>query len=103
MNVSFNSAAGAYATAAKNTASGTGLEARPSDKGDFSKLVKDAAVATVDSLKAGEVATVQGAAGKADLGQVVTAVSNAEVTLQAAVAVRDKVIQAYMDIIRMPI
>ena len=46
---------------------------------------------------------MQGAAGKADLGQVVTAVSNAEVTLQAAVAVRDKVIQAYMDIIRMPI
>lgn len=103
MNVSFNSAAGAYATAAKNTATGTGLEARPSDKGDFSKLVKDAASSAIDSMKAGEAATLQGAAGKADLGNVVTAVSNAEVTLQAAVAVRDKVIQAYMDIIRMPI
>jgi flagellar hook-basal body complex protein FliE len=34
---------------------------------------------------------------------VVTAVSNAEVTLQTAVAVRDRVIQAYLDIIRMPI
>ena len=42
-------------------------------------------------------------AGKADMTQVVTAVSNAEVTLQAAVAVRDKVIQAYLDVIRMPI
>lgn len=104
MNVSFNSAAGAYAAAARNTSSATqGLEARPGEKGDFSKLVKDAAVATVDTLKAGEAATLQGAAGKADLGQVVTAVSNAEVTLQAAVAVRDKVIQAYLDIIRMPI
>ena len=103
MNVSFNSAAGAYAAAAKNTKANTGLEARPADGGEFSKLVKDAAQSTVASLKAGEAATVQGAAGKADLGQVVTAVSNAEVTLQAAVAVRDKVIQAYMDIIRMPI
>ena len=28
---------------------------------------------------------------------------DAEVTLQAAVAVRDKVIQAYLDVIRMPI
>ena len=41
--------------------------------------------------------------GKPDMAQVVTAVSNAEVTLQAAVAVRDKVIQAYQDVIRMPI
>jgi flagellar hook-basal body complex protein FliE len=34
---------------------------------------------------------------------VVAAVTNAEVTLQTVLAVRDRVIQAYQDIIRMPI
>jgi flagellar hook-basal body complex protein FliE len=34
---------------------------------------------------------------------VVTAVSNAEVTLQTVVAVRDRVVAAYLDILKMPI
>jgi flagellar hook-basal body complex protein FliE len=54
-------------------------------------------------VKSGEAATSKALSGNADMAQVVTAVSNAEVTLQAAVAVRDKVIQAYLDVIRMPI
>jgi flagellar hook-basal body complex protein FliE len=33
----------------------------------------------------------------------VTAVTNAEVTLETAIAVRDRIIQAYQNIIRMPI
>lgn len=40
--------------------------------------------------------------GKADLTQVATAVSDAEITLQTVVAVRDKVIDAYKEILRMP-
>jgi flagellar hook-basal body complex protein FliE len=101
MNVSFASAAAAYTSAAKKAAA-PGLEA-PGKADGFGDLVKQAAQGTVDSLKQGEAATMQAIAGKADIGQVVTAVSNAEVTLQTAVAVRDKVIQAYLDIIRMPI
>jgi flagellar hook-basal body complex protein FliE len=102
MNVSFANAAAAYASAAKKAAA-PGLDA-PGKTGDgFGELVKQAAQSTVDSLKQGEAATLQGVAGKADIAQVVTAVSNAEVTLQTAVAVRDRVIQAYLDILRMPI
>jgi flagellar hook-basal body complex protein FliE len=101
MNVSFANAAAAYASAAKK-ATAPGLSAPGSGDG-FGELVKQAAQGTIDSLKQGEAATMQAIAGKADIGQVVTAVSNAEVTLQTAVAVRDKVIQAYLDIIRMPI
>ena len=71
--------------------------------GGFQELVKQAAASSIDTVKAGEAATMKAVAGKADMTQVVTAVSNAEVTLQAAVAVRDKVIQAYLDVIRMPI
>lgn len=102
MNVTFANAAAAYATAARKAAA-PGLEAPGKAADGFADMVKQAAQGTIESLKQGEAATLQAATGKADLGQVVMAVSNAEVTLQTAVAVRDRVIQAYMDIIRMPI
>ena len=71
--------------------------------GGFADLLKQAAAGAMGTVQAGEAATSQALSGKPDMAQVVTAVSNAEVTLQAAVAVRDKVIQAYLDVIRMPI
>jgi flagellar hook-basal body complex protein FliE len=42
-------------------------------------------------------------AGGGDPLDVVTAITSAEVTLQTVVAVRDKMIQAYQEILRMPI
>ena len=99
MPVTFSTAATAYArAAARPLAAPTQAGA-----GGFETMVQQAAQSTVGALKAGEQATLDAVSGKADLSQVVTAVSNAEVTLQAAVAVRDRVIQAYLDIIRMPI
>jgi flagellar hook-basal body complex protein FliE len=50
-----------------------------------------------------EAMAVQAIAGKADLADVVTAVTDAETALNTVVAIRDKVIGAYQDIIRMPI
>jgi flagellar hook-basal body complex protein FliE len=41
--------------------------------------------------------------GKSSIADVVTAVASAENALSTVVAVRDKVISAYQDIIRMPI
>ena len=43
------------------------------------------------------------AAGKADLVDVVTAVAESEVAVETLVSVRDKVIMAYEEIMRMPI
>ena len=43
------------------------------------------------------------AAGKADLNSVVVAVAEAELTLNTVVAVRNKVIESYREILRMPI
>jgi len=60
----------------------------------------DNAVST--SLKADQT-SLAAAAGKANVTDVVTALTNAEVTLQAVVAVRDKVVSAYQEIMRMPI
>jgi flagellar hook-basal body complex protein FliE len=43
------------------------------------------------------------AAGKANIVDVVTAVAETEVAVNALVSVRDKVVQAYEEIMRMPI
>ena len=43
------------------------------------------------------------AAGKANVVDVVTAVAETEVAVEALVAVRDRVITAYEEIMRMPI
>lgn len=69
----------------------------------FADLVQDAVGEGLAAAKAGEAATVKAAAGEAELLDVITAVANAETTLQTVVAVRDQVIQAYQDIVRMPI
>lgn len=48
-----------------------------------------------------QIATV--AAGQADMVSVVTAVAESESAIETLVAVRDKVIAAYDDIMRMPV
>lgn len=69
----------------------------------FSELVRDAAREAVETTRTAERMTVRASLGRADLTEVVTAVSAAEVTMQAVVAVRDRVVQAYQEILRMPI
>lgn len=101
MSVTLSSVAAAY-SAMQRASVGPGMEARETGP-DFAALVQDAAKSTVNTLQQGEAASVLGLAGKVDLSQVVTAVANAEVTLQAAVAVRDRVVQSYLEILRMPI
>ncbi len=64
----------------------------------FGDVLKDFAGDTVQALKDGEKATADAATGKADLASVVTAISNAELMLQTAITIRDKVIAAYQDI-----
>jgi len=102
MPVNMVNAANAYANAAK-VGSSAGTEARSAVGGSFADVLKDAARETVGSLKQAEQMSMKAAAKEADLLQVVNAVTNAEVTLQTVVSVRDKVIGAYQDILRMPI
>ena len=46
---------------------------------------------------------MQALSGGGNLTDVVTALSHAEMTLQTATAIRDRVVQAYQDIMKMPI
>lgn len=98
-------AAAAYQGAARisKPGSGGGTDEAAPGGADFGSILAQAAQNTMQSLKAGEQASLRALAGKADVGQVVQAVSAAEVTLQATIAVRDRVVQAYQEIIRMPI
>lgn len=76
---------------------------RDSKGSSFLDLVADAGKQAVKTGKVEEVTSMKGIAKEAELADVVTAVSNAELTLQTVVTIRDRVIQAYQDIIRMPI
>jgi len=101
MPVSFNSAIAAYNNAAR-ALGGPGLEVRSTAPG-FADVLRGVADDATAVGRAGEQASLQAVAGKAELADVVTAVTNAEVAVQTVVAVRDRVIQAYQEILRMPI
>jgi flagellar hook-basal body complex protein FliE len=96
----------AGAAAAYGRASGLGNVAGPEATAggpSFLDLVKDSGSNARDISQKGEQVTADALLGKANVIDVVTAVSNADVSLQTVVAVRDKVLQAYQEIMRMPI
>ena len=70
--------------------------------GDFSDLVKSALLQAKEIGKRGEQESIKGITDRTDLNKVVTAVAEAELTLQTVVSIRDKVIDAYKEILRMP-
>lgn len=70
---------------------------------NFSGILKDVLNSVADSAKKSDVQTQAVAAGKANMVDVVTAVAETETAVQTLVSVRDKVIAAYEDILKMPI
>ena len=97
-------AAGAYAATqglldpGKKPAAGQGAAGL-----DFSSLIQGALSGVAQSGKAAEAQAIAAASGKADIVDVVTAVAESEAALETLVAVRDRVIAAYEEIMRMPI
>jgi len=102
MTVALTNALAAYRKAADGFGSQT-LQPSKTGSSDFSGLVKDAIGTATETMARGEKVSAQSIAGKAELTDVVTAVTSAELTLQTVVAVRDRVIQAYQEVMRMPI
>lgn len=101
---SINSAIAAYTNSQATGRAQQGMEARsvPKDE-DFASLVQGAIKEAIKIGQRSEQASIAAVRDRADLNEVVTAVAEAEVTLQTVVAVRDKVLEAYKEIIRMPI
>jgi flagellar hook-basal body complex protein FliE len=100
---SITTALNAYAAAGKSLGS-PGLPARDgaAEGGGFADLLRQAAGNAVSTLQQAEQTSLAGVAGKAGITEVAAALANADTTLQTVVAVRDKVISAYQDIIKMP-
>ncbi len=72
-------------------------------KPDFAQMVRQAVGEVVDQGRQAENKTLAYASGKADVVDVVTAVAETQATFETMVALRDKVIAAYEDIMKMPI
>jgi flagellar hook-basal body complex protein FliE len=72
-------------------------------RASFETALADALHNAVGTMRTGEAASAQGATGQGDLVGVVNAVTAAELTLETVVAIRDRVIAAYQDIMKMPI
>jgi flagellar hook-basal body complex protein FliE len=70
---------------------------------DFGNLVQEAIRQASASTQGAEQQALSVASGQGDIVNVVTAIAAAETQLQTVMAVRDQVIQAYQEILRMPI
>ena len=96
-------AAKAYAAVQQAAASAPTIGTGAAEGTDFSKLVTNAMTDMVQGQRRAEHLMQAHTAGKAELVDVVTAVSSAQASLETVMAVRDQVISAYQEIMRMPI
>jgi flagellar hook-basal body complex protein FliE len=69
----------------------------------FGAVMKDLAQSTVKALQTGEQVSIDAIQGKASVQSAVMATMEAEQSLQAALAIRDKVVSAFLEISRMQI
>jgi len=96
-------AANAYASLARMMDSGGADKGSKAGGPSFGALLKDAIGSVMDAGKKSDAQTVAMASGKANVMDVVTAVAETDVAVSTLVSVRDRVIQSYEDIMKMPI
>jgi flagellar hook-basal body complex protein FliE len=100
-----SAAANAYASLARiaDASGGLGKAVGETQGPSFGALLKDAVGSVLEAGEASDAQQRAMVAGKANIVDVVTAVSETEVAVEALVSVRDRMIQAYEEIMRMPI
>ena len=104
MTVDALSAANAYRNQLKMIQDAAAPSPEENTGPSFSQMVETAAKDSANTqFKAEALETSSLTTGKVDLSDLVTAVANAELSLNTVVAVRDRVINAYNDIIKMSI
>ncbi|WP_417806271.1 flagellar hook-basal body complex protein FliE [Thioclava sp.] len=75
----------------------------PQAAGPASSAFEDAASSFADTLKAGEEAAKSAMTGGADPHALVQALAQTELAVETAVTLRNKVVEAYQEILRMPV
>ncbi|MFT4274723.1 MAG: flagellar hook-basal body complex protein FliE [Rhodopseudomonas sp.] len=96
------SAANAYASLAR-LAKPAGADKGSEDAPSFGNLVKQAMGSVLDAGRKSDAQSIAMASGKSNVMDVVTAVAETDVAVSTLVSVRDRVIQSYEEIMRMPI
>jgi flagellar hook-basal body complex protein FliE len=97
-------AANAYASLARIMETGGAEKGGQTGGGpSFGALLKDAVGSVLEAGKKSDTQTMAMTAGKANVMDVVTAVAETDVAVSTLVSVRDRVIQSYEDIMKMPI
>lgn len=101
-------AANAYASLQRIMSSAAGSTADLGKIGtasgpSFGAVLKDTLSSVMEAGRKSDAQTVAAASGKANVMDVVTAVAETDVAVSTLVSVRDKVISAYEDIMKMPI
>ena len=86
---------------AANISSATG-SVMPTGPG-FGEVMSSMATNTVGSIKLAEKVSMDAVTGEAGTREVVDALMTAERSLQTAIAIRDKIVTAYLDVTRMQI
>ena len=94
-------AALAYAKAPQSI--DAGLKTGDTQSSPFANLLKGAVQQAVSVQRQSEAISVAAIADNADMSKVVTAVAEAEATLQAVTVIRYKIIEGYREILRMPV
>jgi flagellar hook-basal body complex protein FliE len=70
---------------------------------EFAQSLQDSALETLRAVRGAEETVKSGMAGKADAQSVVQALAQTELAVETATTVRDKVVEAYNEILRMPV
>lgn len=99
MDIKAFDAANAYGA----TLGRAGAAVGAADGSAFGNLVENLVQKTGEAVSNAEVVSAEAVAGQADMVDVVTAISNAEMVLESVTTVRDRVISAYQEILRMPL
>ena len=108
MNIKQLDAVNAYSQASKQLQQGLGGASDGVDDGvkgqsAFASLVTESISDVKDASANLETTSAKALVDQADIVDVATAVTNAEAVVETVVTVRDKVIGAYNDILKMPI
>ncbi len=69
----------------------------------FGALLSEGASRTIETMQQAEQVSLKALRGEAETRDVVDAVMSAEQSLQSAIAIRDKIVTAYLEISRMAI
>lgn len=104
----FNAAAAAYGNASKlinqSAKPATDLTASvPGGGQNFAQMLAQQVQGVVDTGKTSDTMAMDMVNGKANVVDMVTALSETEIAIESMVTVRDRVISAYEEIMRMPI